>query len=125
MIGSKLARYLHALRQAIDSDYHGSAREARASGGAQADRSLCEDHHRVTDTNPAALRTAEAGRHYVRTHQHLLVGQFVGNRRDICHGVRHPDIFRLAAIDSIAEFPATDRLEAVLGAGAILAQATA
>ena len=101
------------------------AREARAGGGAQADRSLREDRHRVADTNLAALRTAEAGRHDVRTHKHLLVGQVVGNRRQICHGVRYPDIFRLAAIDSVAKFPTTDRLEAVLGAGAILAQATA
>jgi hypothetical protein len=97
----------------------------RSGGGAQADRSRCEHRHRVADTNPAALRTAEAGRHDVRTHQNLFVGEVVGNQREICHGIRHPDIFRLAAIDGIAKFPTTDRLEAVFGAGAILAQATA
>src|ERR1700724_897188 len=101
------------------------AREARAGGGAQADRSLREHRHRVADTNPAALRTAEAGRHDVRTHQHLLVGEVVGNQRQICHCVRYPDILRLAAIDGIAKFPTTDRLESVLRARAILAEATA
>src|ERR1700680_3327560 len=125
MIGSELARYLHALRQAIDRDDCGSAGEPGASGGAQADRSLREDRHRVADTNLAALCTAEAGRHDVRTHKHLLVGQIVGNQRQICHGVRYPDKLRLAAIDGIAKLPTTDRLEAVLGARAILAEATA
>jgi hypothetical protein len=59
------------------------------------------------------------------THQHLLVGQIVGNQRQICHGVRYADVLRLAAIDGIAKLPTTDRLEAVLGACAILAEATA
>ena len=59
----------------VDGDDRRRAHQLRAGGGAEADRSLGEDRDAVADADAAALGAAEAGRHDVRAHQHLLVGQ--------------------------------------------------
>jgi hypothetical protein len=56
------------------------AHQPRSYGGAEADRPLCEDCDRVSDADLATFGTGETGGHDVGTHQHLLVGQAVGNR---------------------------------------------
>src|SRR6185436_14418342 len=96
-------RHIETFRQAIDRDDRRGAEELCTSGGAKSDRSLREHRHHVADLDPAAFGAAETGRHDVGTHQDLLVGEFVGNRREIAYRVRHEDIFSLAAVDRVAE----------------------
>ena len=79
-----------------------------ARRGAEADRPLREDRDRVADRDAAALRPREAGRHDVGAHQHLLVGQPVGYRRQVGHGVGDQHVFGLAAVDRVAEAPAAE-----------------
>ena len=73
----------------------------------------------------AALGAGEAGRHDVWAHQHLLVRQPVRHHGEVGHRIRHQHVFRLTAVDRVAEFPAADRLESVLGPRAVLAEAAA
>ena len=62
----------------------------------------------------------KAGRHDVRAHEHLLVGQPVRDRRQVRHGVRHQKVVGLGAVDGVAEAPAAHGLEAVPLALAVL-----
>ncbi len=57
----------------------------------------------------AGFGAAESGRGDVGQEHDLLVAELVGNLRQIRLRVRHQEIFRLRAIDRVAETPAADR----------------
>jgi hypothetical protein len=56
----------------------------------------------------------EAGAHDVRAHQNLLIRQPVRHRRQVPHWIGDADVFRLAAVDRVAEPPAAERLGVAL-----------
>jgi len=94
-------------------------------GGAQSNRSLSGNRHRIANPDVAAFCSCKAGRHDVGTHQDLLVGKAVWNGSKICHAIRHEHEFGLATIDSIAELPSPNRLPAMRSAGTVLRMETA
>ena len=61
-----------------------------------------------------------AGRCDIREHEHLLVGQVVGNLGEIRAGVRHEQVFRPRAINRVAEAPSAQGA-AALGARVVQA----
>jgi hypothetical protein len=101
-VGPQRRRHLQPLRHAVDGDDPAGAAQLRAHGGAQADGPLREDGHGVADADAAALGPAEAGAHDVGAHQHLLVGEPVGDGRQVGHGVRDEDVLGLAPVDGVA-----------------------
>ena len=80
-------------------------------GGAQADRSLRKNDDRIADANVRRFRAAESGRSNVGEQDHLFVGQFVWNLREIRLRIRDEQIFGLRAVDGVAESPAADRFD--------------
>ena len=100
---------------AIDRNDGGGPQQARPGGGTQANRPLRKDDHGITDLDIGVFRSLETGGHDVRTHQHLLVRQPVGNRRQVGLCIRHQHVFRLGAVDQVAEAPAGSCLVTVAG----------
>ncbi len=114
VIGPQLPGHLQALRDGVDSDDATGAAQPCAGGGAQADGALRENGDRIAEPDAAVFGAAKPGTHDVRAHQHLLIGQAVGNRRQIRHRKRHFKILGLAAVDRVAEAPAADGVTAAL-----------
>ena len=122
-VGAHALRLLEALRHAVDADDERGAREPRAGGRAQADRSLREDDDRVADLHVPALRRGEARRHDVRAEQDVLVGEAVRDLREVRLRVRDDHVVGLTAVDGVAEAPAADRLVGVAAVAALRAVA--
>lgn len=126
-VGTHLPGHLEALVDAVHGDDQPRATQPGAGGGTQADGALGEHRHAVADPDVGGLRPGEAGGHDVRAHQHLVIGEAVGHRREVGLGIRHPQVLGLGAVDGVAEAPATHGLvavgvvAAVLGAAAVLA----
>ena len=60
------------------------------------------------------LRSAKAGTHDVRAHQHLFVAQSVGYGGEVGLGVGDAHILGLAAVNTVTQLPATHGLPATL-----------
>ena len=106
-----MLRHFHPHRIALHPDDERSAHQFRARRRAKADRSLREDHDRVADANVRGFRAAESGRSDVGEQHHLFVAQLVRNFREVRLRVRNEQIFRLRAVDRVAEAPAADRFD--------------
>ena len=102
-------RHFHSNWIAIHADDERSAHQFRARRRTQADRSLRENHNRIADANVRRFRAAESSRCDVREQNHLLVGQLIGNLCEVRLRIGHKQIFRLRAVDRVAESPAADR----------------
>jgi hypothetical protein len=72
-----------------------------------------EDGHRVAYLHPRALGGREACRHDVGAHEDVFVGESIRDPGEVRLRVGHPDVLGLAAVDGVAEAPATDGFEAV------------
>ena len=120
VVHAERPRHGEPFGDAVDADDRGGAHQPGSRRGTQADRPQREHRHDVADADATAFGAGEAGRHDVRTHQYLLVGQGSRHRREIGHGVGHQHELGLAAVDGVAELPAAHRLEAVTCAGAVL-----
>ena len=86
--------------------------ELGAGGRAEPDRSLREDDDGVADPDLARLGAGEPGRGDVGEQHDLLVGQAVGDLREVGLGVGNEQVLGLRPVDRVAEAPAADRLEA-------------
>ena len=107
-IGTHALRHFHPHRIAIDADDERRAHQFRTGGRAKTDRSLRKNDDRVADANVGRFRAAESGRGDVGEKHDLFVGQVVGNLGEIGLRVRHEKIFRLCAVDRVAETPAAN-----------------
>ena len=117
MVGTQPASDLNAVGDRLDPDDGRRPHQLGARHRTQADRTEREDRHRIADPHASALRTGKAGRHDVRAHQDLLVGEAVRDRAEIGHSVVDQHIFSLAAIDGIPEFPAAMALKPCRSSG--------
>ena len=108
-VGAEALRHLEPLGDRVDADDERRPPQPRAQRRAQADRALREHRHGVADLDAAAFGAAQAGREDVG-HQHdLLVGEPVGNRRQVGPGVGHQQVLGPRAVDRVAEAPAAQR----------------
>ena len=74
----------------------------------------CAKHnHRIADANVSRLRAAKSGRGDIGEKHDLFVRQLIWNFRQIRLRIGNEEIFRLRAIDGIAESPSTNRFTAV------------
>src|SRR6185369_1580455 len=89
----------------------------------QPDRTLREDHHRVTEPYAGTLRSREAGGHDVRTEHHVLVAQRVGDFGEVRLRVGHEHELGLTAVDGVAEAPSADGFIAVTHMAALRGRA--
>src|SRR5690554_2444263 len=97
-IGAHLPGDIQPVVVAVHGNDGGCPEQPGTGGGAQANRPLGEDHHGIADADVGILRTLESGGHDVRAHQHLLVGQTIGNRRQVGLGIGHQHVLGLGTV---------------------------
>ncbi|MCY1529273.1 hypothetical protein D9M68_644070 [compost metagenome] len=105
-VGAQCPGNIQPVGVSVYGDDGRGSQEPGSGRGAQADRALGENRHDVADADIGVFRALEARGHDVRAHQHLFVRQAVGHRRQIGLRVRHEHVFRLGAVDLVAESPA-------------------
>src|SRR5262249_12919301 len=97
--------------------FHGddktSAFKLRASRSTQTDRPLREHCDSISDLDLSAFRRRNSGGGNVSEQDDLFIRQIVGNLSQIRLRVRHQEILRLSAIDSVSEFPPPNRTAAL------------
>ena len=81
----------------------------RTKRGAESDRTLGEDGHRVADLDLATLSARDARRCDVGDHQDLFVRQLIGNSGEVRACVRNQQVLRPCTVDGIAEAPPAKR----------------
>ena len=90
----------------IQGDDLGGAEQAGAEHGAQTDRPRANDRHGIPRPNGAQFRPKIAAGQDIPKQQRLFIGHAVGNGGQAAVGEGDTDIFRLAAVDAAAQFPA-------------------
>ena len=110
-VGTHPAGHRLTCRVALDADDQARAHQTRAGRGAQSDRALGEDDDRIAESNAAGFGTGEARRRDIGQEDDLLVGQVLGDLREVRLGVRHDEELGLRAVDRVPEAPAAERLE--------------
>ena len=79
-VAPKRSAIVAPFRHRVDADDQGRSAQPGAKRGAQSNRALREDGDGVADLDGTAFSARDAGRRDVRKHQHLLVGEPIGNR---------------------------------------------
>src|SRR6185503_4734516 len=104
-----------SLRQSVDGEDLGRAGELGSHRRTQADRALGKHRDRVADSDASSLGAAEPRAHDIGAHEHLLVGESVGDGGEVRHRIGHQNVLGLTSVDRVAKPPAPDRLSATLG----------
>ena len=111
-VRAHLPRHFHSHGIAINPNDEGGTHQFRACGRAKANGSLRKNNDGVAKLDVGGFRPAETRRRNVGEEHDLFVVQLVGNLCEVCLSIRNQEIFRLGAIDGVAEAPAANRFHA-------------
>ena len=104
-VAAILHRQRDAVRHGLNPDDQPRTAEASADGRHQTHGPLREHGHAAADGNVRELGRDESGGEHVTAVRGLLVGEAVGNGREVGHGVVDVEVLGKAAILEVGELP--------------------